>query len=1259
MASGVIVPVHVAAVCMGTRTETDAAQLGMADFSRLAYFKDDNYDYPDPAGPYTSGECLQETTGYLSTGVHLHWKLPDAVTVGEQSTEDAPADFPRVPNRWLVTRMILNGKELKSSASWVVESDRLSQQNPLREIQIPPATTVPVYAEDAEDFGDEGIHVGGLQPFRYLGAREDAKNWQELVDARTGEPREYLAEPREYQRPVSRAAAVRGVKGTARTVTPYGLTAAGFGDATFASFYPNCATAFGFFDSAEALSAVGYQPGMKLSYHVVGWYARPGDDVATRSPFKFAPPPATLPTATYDAELSHFVDSGLELEENETACYQAGTKWFFRSTAAQGADFGLYSGLVAAFDFDPNKAYTLPSALQQNDQIVIGNTTSEAVAALFAARLSRAGEADLEQLLHALQLGALDALAEPGGLDKTRRVMHRATFGSSPGGRQWAIVPKQDNPDARRPVPSSLVAKLARLNAEQLKCDELVEEGNSVRGQLMADWQKYLYLKRKPSSLMPISSIPQQWQAANGASQTQELLEKQLETLEKIDAAARQSRTEVSRLLAEVESGLAQLRNSHELTSGTSPEYWSPNEPAILLSGPALQLGDHGREDGRLRADNYVEVRAKVGSLVEAAGRPLTCPLTAAALRRTHAADIIAGINDLLNEAFQVATGHLAPERIPSHEIAVNRAANEWQPLLMLWEITYRPQALTKSAYPSNLLTDPTKFQLNPATGELEALGDPVTEEFRYEGKVPLAAGAPVSLESQIEACLDYVDDPSEKEKLAELLADLGEMSLLSQSLAGLNAAMLMRVQKYQLPVCDTLYGFPEDLEFSNQMRAAIGRQGDLGENSAAPYSPLRAGLMHLSGLTVVDCFGRRLPLDLRKQLVARTLRAPTQVLQTYNWFRVPPRIVAPSRLLFRWGVAAPATSRSPVCGWVMFNRFDNALLVYAPAGDLLGTVQLADREGRLAAYWHGAPGTATWMQNADNALAQQSSYLQSFVRDLLANAGYARAFMQTVDRALALSPNQLGPDVSSAPLLSKPLGLVRASLKWDLEGVPPVDQSWESLRTAAQSSGGARYTAGVEKLGIPVKLGIFSDPGDGLIGFFLDGNRTFYSSASQSPEVPRPTDNTVTLTCSPDDEKHLTLLINPYGRVNVTTGLLPVTQLSLAPEEYETPLQSLKSTFLIAPVISREVFMADPAEPTQTIIQALPMPVPDETLEHGEWSWLEQTGQWGGELFRRIGVANPEGQNMKNYFPQMVREGWLTLEHIRPGERNAKKEGR
>ena len=75
MASGVIVPVHVAAVCMGTRTGTDAAQLGMADFSRLAYFKDDNYDYPDPAGPYTSGECLQETTGYLSTGVHLHFEL--------------------------------------------------------------------------------------------------------------------------------------------------------------------------------------------------------------------------------------------------------------------------------------------------------------------------------------------------------------------------------------------------------------------------------------------------------------------------------------------------------------------------------------------------------------------------------------------------------------------------------------------------------------------------------------------------------------------------------------------------------------------------------------------------------------------------------------------------------------------------------------------------------------------------------------------------------------------------------------------------------------------------------------------------------------------------------------------------------------------------------------------------------------------------------------------------------------------------------
>lgn len=1243
MASGLIVPIHVAAACAGALGGTDAVQLGMADFSQLAYFADDNYDYPEPSAPYTSGECLQEKTGYLSSGVHLHWKLPDAATAGEQKTEDTPAEFPRIPNRWLVTRMIVNGKTLVSSAAWVVESDRLSERNPLPVVQLPPATTVPVYAEDAVDFGDEGVHVGGLQPFRYLGARNDAKTWRESVNSRAGEAIEYLAEPREYQKPVSRQAASRGITRTAGVVTPYGLTVAGFGDATFASFYPNCASVFGFFDSAAALQSAGYTTGMQLSYHVVGWYSKPKDDAATQSPFRFAPPQATGSTTAYEEAVQDLEESGLMLGDNEKGCYHATAKWFFRSNALQMPVFGLYSGMVAPFSYNPQKAYPLSPGLKQNGQIVIGNTTSEAVAALFAARLSRNGETDLEQQLNALQLGALDALAEPGGIDKTRRALHRSLFASKPGGTQWTIVLQQAGLAGQNPIPEPLAAKLAALNAEQWKHDEIIEESNSIRQQLMADWQKYLYLKRKPYDRMPPNSVPQKWQGQNGAAQIQALLETQLKRLAAVDAEAKKTRANADRLLAEVRSGLAPLSQFYELETGASPEYWGASELAVLLSGPAVKLGEHGKEDGRLRADDYLEVRTKAEPSVVGAGKPPECPFTDQALARTNATEIVREINELLRESFQVATGYLPVSRIPSHQIAVNREVNEWQPLMMLWEVTYRPQASTASAYPPTLLTQ--GFQIDAQSGDLVALNDPASKvDYKYAGSVPLSAGAPVSLESQIEVCLEYVDDPVEKAKLEALQAELGKVNMLSQSLGGLNAALLMRVQKYQLPVCDTLFGLESELYFSNRMRAAIGRQGDLGENSAAPYSPIRAGLMHLSRLTVVDCFGRRLDLDLTKQLVSRSLRAPTGTLQAFNWFRVPPRLAAPSRLLFRWG-AATTGGASPVCGWVMFNLFDNSLLVYAPSGALLGAVQLVDREGVRNVLWQGAPGTASWGQGVVQALAGQSLHLQNFVTGLLASSAYAQAFMHTVDRALALSPNNVGPDANSSILLSKPLGLVRASVKWDLEGLPPVDQSWELLRAAAEPPNSPRYTASVENVRLPVRLGTFSDPSDGLVGFFLDGSKAFYSHASKSSEIAVPKDDTLTLTCNPSDEKHATLLINPYGRVHVSTGVLPVTQLSLAPELYEDALQELKATFLVAPVISKETAMADPKAPVQTIVMALPLPVPDETLEHGEWTWLEQPNlSW-----RRIGVTKPDGQGIATYNPQTVREGWLTLKHTKP----------
>src|SRR5262249_26204552 len=140
----------------------------------------------------------------LRAGMHLHWALPDALTRGRQAEGGGPrAEFPAVPNRWLVRR---TGGGLPDRA-WVVESD---------------------YLHPAGTGGAAGVagpfpKPGEKTPFRYLGRSVAAELWHE------GEPgAQYV-----------------------RQLTAVGFLLdgdTGYSDPAFAALYPNCHSVFGFHD---------------------------------------------------------------------------------------------------------------------------------------------------------------------------------------------------------------------------------------------------------------------------------------------------------------------------------------------------------------------------------------------------------------------------------------------------------------------------------------------------------------------------------------------------------------------------------------------------------------------------------------------------------------------------------------------------------------------------------------------------------------------------------------------------------------------------------------------------------------------------------------------------------------------------------------------------------------------------------------------------------------------------------------------------
>ncbi len=226
-----MVPVHLDALWLA---HDQAVSASMADFSRLPYF--DGQRDINPNTPNISEEvltpALQPPQLYLKSGLHLHWALPDALHHGVQMKNKL--HFFSVPDRWLVTKTANGVKQ-----QWVVESNYL---HPPGDRELEAAISYPY--QDASH----------PQPFRYMGRKLPLSEWTEN-DALGNNP-SYL----------------------------HDLTAFGYGEPTFASFYPNCHSVFGFYDKDSADKPIQEMKGVQ--YEVLGWHSAAGSDVLQDSRFQ-------------------------------------------------------------------------------------------------------------------------------------------------------------------------------------------------------------------------------------------------------------------------------------------------------------------------------------------------------------------------------------------------------------------------------------------------------------------------------------------------------------------------------------------------------------------------------------------------------------------------------------------------------------------------------------------------------------------------------------------------------------------------------------------------------------------------------------------------------------------------------------------------------------------------------------------------------------------------------------------------------------
>jgi hypothetical protein len=1254
MGGFLLVPIHLDALCL----ETDLSVVGAkCDFTRLPYWNGEREINADIAN--ISEELLsipfQDRGLQLRAGVHLHWALPDALSRGintpEKTASKRKLTFPAVPNRWLVTR---SGKgadgKLRIERQWVVESDFL-YPNAAGDVQG--CVAVPFPSDPAS---------GKYRPYRHLGRRRPFNaQWAEDPAAESLTQSGYQLTAVGYEpRPNSAAAKIGG-----------------YGELTFAAFYPHCQSVFGFHDSLPPATLMGAQ------YEVIGWYSDPALDCLRSDQFLQAIEAArkAMPSAT-DVEV-------------KGEALKAAFKWQAPATG----DFPDRTICYARLDIAASET-PAPVMPEKAVTVAVGNTGAEALSTYLAVTLN--GGAALEELLEALSLNSrMEGKELDVGL-KFREARHEKGFTAVPGGTMWTIrqessaATASDTGDAgaetaEEALPDELAHLLNQLNLRQQDCDRAAQRLESMQKQLFADWYKYMMCVYPPDDTR--DRYPDVDEARHFIEKNDLLpIKRQKARLKALDFQCKRSLSELSKAVNDFRS---RTNKPYAVQSRPAPRFWRPNEPALLIVDETVKPTERHGQDGRLHPDGLLECQA---------------------LQVENAA-VEKNIPAIQNEVGKYQSG-------PDQERIGFGAWTEqpWHPFSLEWSVELFPRQEQNNldpddrTYHSDFIT--INYQLEEGAVDLRLRpGQAAIAKAAsvYFGGSLLTPHAKLQLQDQIEAFLENRQPPGSNgkdlvadaiRKVSEKLDDPG-FHAMAQTLNGFNEALLMRKQTLQLPIADPM-GFNDAKPFTEAVRDAVGDQTRSAPQPHDDFNPIRAGVLKVLDLRLVDTFGRTQRLAVKDERVIATevMSAP----RSPHLISLPPRLVQPARLNFRWlsadrGDVAhgdepemnehPATT--PVCGWLIPNNLDDSVMVYDNAGRPLGAIN-------QLCQWTPAPGAP------QITVAQiENLHLKTLVTHLLDQGqDHFQDFLTALGVALEnIEPESFAQHEALALLMGRPIAVVRATLDLELLGLPAINQDWNVFRLDLErdlrsedvngSGPASRETDEFTKVRFPIRLGDERQLNDGLVGYWkedwsADGknynyeNSRFYVHACDTARVLKTDLGALTILASQkpaiaallqnsggvvkrhsflsqfangdalwrslcdngviaelerdqriryaNDEpelfqaieshpQKLTMLVDPRGAAHATSGVLPTKAIRIPPDQYAEALRNLEITFLSTPVVT-----------TQGKIN-LPLPV-----EPGyAWSWLAKSGgEWATS---EIGPVNLQATWSG---PQEIREGWLKL---------------
>ena len=1126
----------------------------------------------------------------LEPGIHLHWGLPDALTHVVRKNEEAIV--PNVPSRWLVVRMggaSDPAEDIKIvTKAWIIESDYIDTKKDDTHTQI----TFP--------------RLNEAQRYGYLGKVYEYTQWKEELESG-----KHLKE----------------------------LKAIGPGDPLFAAYYPNCRSVFGFHDAD-----VCQLPSGQLTYLIVGWYADPGKD------------PLYDETQTSWKEKIQHLGWGLSEE----------TKLCPTQTLCHGMIVNVpWQGIAAEYDDG------MPGS---EVEVAVGNTYVEALSALLGSKFK--SDENLARLLEIVQYDLISEWVHPDGISEVEGKIHERTFANSPGGILW-VVRKKETMEENTNSSQKIKNLLNDLNAVQQSYEQVSSELISLQWKTYSHW--YGYISEK-------SSLPEDGTAQAMSKNYEEEICRSGEIIEQYRQKKRDLEQQISRQGGILHNLLAQELPGYSLEYKARPRFWHVQNPVILLAGENIERSFKHGFDYRFDADSDTdgklacrvtgqtvtglripwqgqEVEVDKDDLMKWNPFPdgkLTEEVEAlffeAVFLSIDFAEVLAKLVSmkakqgpqnadempkLVEDCKTIQLWHWNNylhsnlEGLDRQVVGIlpSKAGFEiwkapWTPLVLQWKVQYYPASTEE---PMQSILEPWKFKGLDFiwTGEKQL---PQGFALDYCGSTLLTSSSATHLKNSMVKVIERLgkDNPVDPQ-LLENVQRLGNLRVLAQGLSGLHTEFIQKKESLQLAVIDPLINPP--------LAAKVNELID-GHNEYAPirngeFHPVRAGFMKVSRLRIIDTFGRIQDVQPKTDAPIVSEDLKTQNEKVAQMITLPPRLMQPARLIFTWLPALDAKNdanlnESPISGWILPNFLDQSIMVYNRSGQFLGALQRAfDADEFPETQWIEPPYQSN---DGHDLLETGDPDLRALIEGLKENVDRG---VDALAELLEYLDNILGgidarnslKEQNLAVFMGRPLALVRASLRLELQGLPVEHQAFEYP--------GKPATLGFEKIAFPVRLGDANKIQDGAVGYFI--HQTDQASTYQKMYAVKgalideysyiQVGHDLSLTCDPTAEKTVvTLLMDATKTVHVRSGILPEQQVRLPVVEYQSLLSNLNYHFMV------EHLLSHPAR------FSLPLPAANDV----QWHFLYREHPQGWQVIKDITNADGSGRYLSG--SKQIYEGWLKL---------------